>query len=295
LGILAIIALFAIYAYRQVILKRKANIKLHELNKEIEKKNQQILDSISYASHIQEAILPVEQAIRQDIPDSFILFKPRDIVSGDFYWHARHENLVFIAAIDCTGHGVPGAFMSMIGNTLLNEIVNEMRIFKPSEVLKNLNEKVIFTLNQDSNQQSFSEDGMDITFCCYDRKNNTIEIALANHTACLIRNGKTLNIEGDIFSIGGNIALQNNISYTNYKFDLNEPTTLYMYSDGYQDQFGGNSRQKYMANRFVNFLSKIQGLPFENQKEILLNEYESWRGTEKQIDDVLVIGLQFKA
>ena len=263
LGILIIIILFAIYVFYQMREKRKANLKLQDLNREIEKKNQQILDSINYASHIQEAILPFEKSIQVDIPDSFVLFKPRDIVSGDFYWHSKHDHLIFIAAIDCTGHGVPGAFMSMIGNTLLNEIVDVMHIFKPSEVLKCLNEKVIFTLNQNASDISgFSEDGMDISFCCYNIKDQTLELALANHTACLVQNNEVVPIEGDIYSVGGNVAIQSGVSYTDQLIKLDKPTSIYMFSDGFQDQFGGNIRQKYFTKRFYSFLQSIQSLPF---------------------------------
>lgn len=276
--------------YKQMRDKKKANAILQELNEEIEKKNRQILDSINYASHIQEAILPYEKHMAEDLPDSFVFYKPRDIVSGDFYWHSRHNDLVLIAAVDCTGHGVPGAFMSMIGNTLLNEIVNEKEIFKPSEVLKMLNDKIEFTLNQNNGDvDSFSEDGMDITFCCYNRKTKLLELALANHTAVLISNNKLETVEGDIYSIGGNSDF-GDIEYTNHEIKIDADTSLYMFSDGYQDQFGGEKNQKYMVPRFMKFLQTIQNEAFNKHKQLIENEYNNWKGDAKQIDDVLVIG-----
>ncbi len=279
--------------YRQMRAKKRANATLQALNNEVEKKNNQILDSINYASHIQEAILPYEKKMTEDLPNSFVLYKPRDIVSGDFYWHTSHGDLVFVAAIDCTGHGVPGAFMSMIGNTLLNEVVNEKEIFEPAKVLQMLNDKVVYTLNQNNgDKQSFSEDGMDMTFCCYNKKTNTLQLALANHTAILFNNGKLNLIEGDIFSIGGNVGIENT-DYTNHKIEITSDTTMYMFSDGFQDQFGGSFNKKYMTLKFMDFLEKMQQKPFSEHKNLLNIEFNEWKGSNKQLDDVLVIGVKF--
>lgn len=294
ISIFIFVCIFSFLIYLQMRQKKLANAKLNQLNIEIEKKNKQILDSINYASHIQEAILPYEEKMKEDIPESFVLYKPRDIVSGDFYWHSRQDDKVFVAAIDCTGHGVPGAFMSMIGNTLLNEIVNEKKIFNPSEILIQLNKKVILTLNQDSKEkESFSEDGMDITFCCFDKKNKVLQIALANHSACIIQENKTRVIEGDIFSIGGNVGICD-VSFTTHTIPLTVETTIYMFSDGYQDQFGVVNNQKYMAPRFIEYLQTLQNFPFNSHKMRLEQEYNNWKGASRQIDDVLVIGARIK-
>lgn len=292
--IFIVMLLFAFYVYTQMQQKKKANKKLQALNKEIEKKNKQILDSINYASHIQEAILPFEKSINQEINQSFIFYKPRDIVSGDFYWFAKHDDKVCIAAIDCTGHGVPGAFMSMIGHTLLNEIVNEQGVCKPSDVLHLLNEKVVDTLNQDNkDQEGFSEDGMDITFCVFDKQRQVLELALANHSATLYIDGNEMVIEGDIFSIGGNVG-NFDIKYTNHTIELTSSVVLYMYSDGFQDQFGGPENKKFMASRFNAMLKNIQNINFIEQKQKIEQNFNLWKGEHKQVDDVLVIGLRFE-
>ena len=292
-AIFIFVSILALLIYRQMQEKKKANIKLQELYKEIEKKNHQILDSINYASHIQEAILPYEKQLKSQLENAFILFKPRDIVSGDFYWYSATEDKIFIAAIDCTGHGVPGAFMSMIGNTLLNEIVNENKVHNPAAVLKQLNDKVKFTLNQDSPKtEGFSEDGMDITFCCYTKNENKLELALANHSVYIFSNGKMEEIEGDIYSVGGNVGFDN-VGFANHEIRIDGETTLYMYSDGFQDQFGGDKQQKYMVTRFNSFLQSLQKHPFKTHQKLLEDEFLSWKGNNRQIDDVLVIGLRF--
>ncbi len=291
---LVVVALFAVYAYQQMRAKKKSNKKLKELNEEISRKNRQILDSINYASHIQEAILPFEKSLKKDLPNSFIFYQPRDIVSGDFYWYTRHEDKIFVAAVDCTGHGVPGAFMSMIGNTLLNEVVNENNIYDPAEVLKVLNEKTEFTLNQQEDSHGFSEDGMDISFICYDLKRKELELSLANHTACLIQNGEHQLLEGDMYSVGGNVGL-GTVKYTKHCFKVNVDTTLYLYSDGYQDQFGGFKNRKFYASRFQKLLRTLADIEFNKQYGLLKEEFDSWKGNQPQVDDVLVIGLKFKA
>lgn len=293
ISVFLLISVFSVLLYREMKAKNKAHNELRDLYAEVDKKNQQILDSIKYASHIQEAILPYEKSLKEQLPGSFVFYQPRDIVSGDFYWYSIHGDKVFIAAIDCTGHGVPGAFMSMIGNTLLNEIVNEAQIFEPEQVLKMLNEKVVNTLNQENKEQeAFSEDGMDITFVCYNKTTKTVTMALANHSACVIRNGNREIIEGDIYSIGGNVG-NFSISFTNHVIPIDTETTIYMFSDGFADQYGGLANQKYKTTRFMQFLTQIQTFSFDKHQSIIEREFNDWKGDNKQIDDVLVIGLKF--
>ncbi|NOZ45275.1 MAG: tetratricopeptide repeat protein [Chlorobi bacterium] len=279
--------------------KEKINEQRKELehtNKKLEKKNIQILDSISYASRIQEAILPYEERIKKHLPDSFIYYKPRDIVSGDFYWFSEKENKIFIAEVDCTGHGVPGAFMSMIGNTLLNEIVNEKNIYKPSKILKELSKGIIFTLNQGSTGDHFQEDGMEMSLCCIDIENNELQIAMANQTAIIIENDKLKHLTGDIYTVGGTFALKQDDEFTNYTINYsNSNTALYMFSDGYIDQFGGIHNKKFLSSQFEELLVENNKLTMNEQAVILDMTLNSWKGNNKQIDDILVIGIKLSA
>ncbi|OFY98852.1 MAG: hypothetical protein A2491_15500 [Bacteroidetes bacterium RIFOXYC12_FULL_35_7] len=266
---------------------------LKEFNKKLETKNIQIMDSINYAKRIQEAILPRQSLIYTALPDSFILFKPKDIVSGDFYWYAQLGDKWFVAAVDCTGHGVPGAFMSMIGNTLLNEIVVNKKVDVPSAILLELNKGISFSLTQGKEGEDSQDDGMDISICCVDTVKKTATLALAGHAAFAVRDNTLSSVEGDIFSIGGMFANNPNIEFTDNVFPLDKPLTLYMFSDGYQDQFGGADNKKFMVNRFGKLLSENQNLPMCDQHVLLDKTIEEWKGSRKQLDDILVIGLRF--
>ena len=269
------------------------NKKLEEIvkdrTKEIEDKNVLITDSIKYAKHIQNAVLPSQEIISEEFKNAFIYFKPRDIVSGDFYWYHKKNNSHYIAVADCTGHGVPGAFMSMIGNTLLNQIIRESDIEKPSEILGRLN----IELKKAFVSSETQDDGMDITVCRINRNDNTFEISMANHIALIVCDNKVEEIEGDIFSIGGPFAKPEELQFANYKRDIKPNMSLYMFSDGYSDQFGGPEDKKLM-------ISKLKELVLENvqkdigeQKNIIKEYFVKWKGDSKQIDDVLIIGIKF--
>lgn len=277
--------------------------KVKERTAELQIKNQKIEDSINYAKRIQESILPSEKIIKKYIPDSFIVYIPKDIVSGDFYWFSEYlkdkdgdeTGTFFIAAADCTGHGVPGAFMSMIGSTLLNEIVNGKHITDPAEILKELNKGVINALNQRDEGDS-QYDGMDITLCKVDPLNNNIEVSCANHDLFVIdhENDTISELEGDIFSIGGIFSVLRTPKYSNHSIQMSGSKTLYMFSDGFQDQFGGDSNQKFSRNNFKKLLFSVRDLPMEEQKERIIAEFNDWKKNTSQIDDILIIGLQFK-
>jgi serine phosphatase RsbU (regulator of sigma subunit)/CheY-like chemotaxis protein len=275
--------------------------KVKERTKKIEEQKTKITDSISYAKKIQEAMLPSDKLIKSHFPDSFILFSPKDIVSGDFYWFAQPETdewgkpneKLFIAAADCTGHGVPGAFMSMIGNTLLNEIVNSKKIFSPSDILKELNQGVIEALNQKNPENEDSQsDGMDITVCQIDKAAGTIQIACANHVVLVVNEEGAKIIEGDIFSIGGMFSVLRTPTYTNHTIFIEGSTSLYMFSDGYQDQFGGPKNQKFMFNRMQELMVSIQDSSMQEQHAALTAELDKWKGDQRQIDDILVMGIK---
>lgn len=270
------------------------NKKLAKANKELEKKNITINQSIVYASKIQEAILPSKKAILQNFPESFIFYRPRDIVSGDFYWFSEKNGKCVLAAVDCTGHSVPGAFMSMIGNTLLNEIVNEKKILHPGAILDNLHVGILKNLNQESDDEEL-KDGMDITLCVIDTKNQELEIAAANHSVFIIRDNELNEVEGDIFSIGDDMFLDKKVEFTNHTIPIESELSVYLMSDGYQDQFGGKNDQKFMKKRLKKMLLDNHSLSMNEQYNVISKAFDDWKGDYRQVDDVLLIGLKFGA
>jgi len=274
--------------------------KVKERTKTIEEQKNKITDSITYARKIQDSILPSDKMIKSHFPESFVLYKPKDIVSGDFYWVAcppldiegKPNDKIFIAAADCTGHGVPGAFMSMIGKTILSEIVTGKKIFNPGEILQELNKSIIESLNQDNDKDNIQSDGMDITVCQVDYKNKVVQIGCANHIVLIVSGDTIEMIEGDIYSIGGLFTILQKPTFSNNIIPIDREMSIYIFSDGYQDQFGGEKNQKFMLHKFKDLIFSIRNLPMEEQKNILLEEHLKWRGNFRQIDDILVIGIK---
>ncbi len=262
----------------------------------IEAKNDSITASINYASRIQSAILPPIEIITNDVIESFVLFKPRDIVSGDFYWFREvqintHTNYIVVAA-DCTGHGVPGALMSMLGVSFLNEITAHKEITQAGEILNELRERVKTQLRQ-TGQRNEPQDGMDIVLCVIDIEDKTLQFAGANNPLILIRNQEVILVKGDKMPIG--IYLREKSSFTNHIVELQPNDTIYLCSDGYQDQFGGERADKFKLHRLKDLLLSIQNQPMHKQKEQLDQNLLDWQGTEyEQVDDILVVGLRFK-
>ncbi|MCW3084784.1 MAG: nprA [Bacteroidetes bacterium] len=276
--------------------RKRANEQLQQFNNEItlqkeviEYKNKEITDSINYAKRIQESILPIKNEIRRSFTQSFVLFKPRDVVSGDFYWFAQHGHKNIIACVDCTGHGVPGAFMSMIGNTILNEIVNEKGIRKPSDVLNLLHERVRQSLKQDL-EQTETHDGMDIALCSIDLPNGILEFAGANRPLYLVRNNVLEEIKPTKSPIGGDQESER--KFINNEIKILKGDCIYMSTDGYADQFGGEKGKKFMVKRFQDLLMQIQDQPMEQQGDTLKTAIEKWQGNAEQVDDILVIGIK---
>lgn len=266
---------------------------------EIEKQSEQIAelyeqvkDSILYAKRIQEAILPSKEEIDQSLKNSMVLFRPKDIVSGDFYWFSEKSDRVIIAAADCTGHGVPGALMSMIGSSLLNEIVNEKGIVKPNDILLALKHGVIKALNKHPSADQ-TKDGMDIALCAIPKKGGAIEFAGANNPLWLVRDGDIIDYRGDRQPVG---IYGDNLDtpYTNHTVEVKKGDAVYIFSDGYADQFGGPTGKKFKYSQFKKLLLDINGEQMSKQKEILNKTIEEWMGNqEEQIDDILVVGIQF--
>lgn len=272
-------------------LETKVEERTHELavkNELILIKNKEITDSLQYAKRIQTAILPDIKLIYKTVEQSFILYMPKDIVSGDFYSFAQKNGKVIIAAADCTGHGVAGAFMSMIGSALLNQIINEKNITDPALILDELNEGVIHSLKQ---RDSESNDGMDISICTFDLKNKYVQYAGANRPLWLVRNNELITYKPDKFPIGG-LQIQRNKKFTAHEITLQKNDTLYLFSDGYADQFGGDKGKKLMSRKFKDSLMSIQGLAMPEQEKHLRELFKNWKGNNEQVDDVLVVGIK---
>lgn len=259
---------------------------LSQQKAEIEVKNNDITASIGYAQRIQNAMLPSMSKISQHFKDIFILFKPKAIVSGDFYWFSKRKNKIIIATVDCTGHGIPGAFMAMIGDSLLNQIVNQNEIIEPAQILKRLHEGVRNTLNQRINE---SADGMDIALCVIDKDQRVLKFAGAKSSLMYFENGNQNIIKGDRNPIGSKL-FEIPAAYKTHIVPITGQTRFYIYTDGYQDQFGGENDQKFMIKRFKKLLHKIHSLEFEEQQKQLDAIFEKWKAGNDQIDDILVIG-----
>ncbi len=257
-------------------------------NKMIELKNKAITDNIDYAQRIQSAILPDIKLIHKTLTQSFILFLPKDIVSGDFYAYAEKNGRVFIVAGDCTGHGVSGAFMSMIGSSLLNQIINEKGVMQPAQILAELNIAVIEALKQGENE---SNDGMDIAVCSFDLAQNELQYAGAYRPLWLIRNKEIITYNHDKFPIGG-LQMARNRAFTNYTIQLVQGDTIYIFTDGYPDQFGGANGKKLMTSKFRETLLSIQQMDMAGQQTYLNQFFYKWKGDAEQVDDVLVIGVR---
>lgn len=259
----------------------------------IEEKNKDINDSINYAQRIQHAILPPVEKIENVLKDYFILYKPKDIVSGDFYWHAAvrnsTQNFLVIAAVDCTGHGVPGAFMSIIGTTLLNQTVSNPAINTPAEALDYLNREIKKTLNQ--NDQAPVRDGMDISLCTIDFENLKLEFAGANNPIYIIRNKELIELKADKQAITASPDTHSK-AFTNQSFKLLKNDTIYLFTDGYADQFGGPKGKKFMYKQLKEVLINMHEVNMKEQKRVLIKTFENWKGKLDQIDDVLIIGVR---
>lgn len=258
----------------------------------LKEKNKKITDSINYASRIQESILPSDAEIKKQLPQSFIYFQPRDIVSGDFYWLSTIKEKTIVACVDCTGHGVPGAFMSLIGNTLLNEIVNEKEIIKASSVLKHLHLGILKALHQNSDRAQ-SRDGMEMSLCVIDSKTNTIEYAGAMNPLYVVKDNVVSVIKPDIKAIGGDSIQNAEVEFTDQIITIQKNTSVYMCTDGYMDQFGGPENKKFNIPNFKKLLLDLQSVEMSRQKSIIEQTIQKWRGESRQVDDMLVIGIRF--
>ncbi|MGB0522484.1 MAG: tetratricopeptide repeat protein [Flammeovirgaceae bacterium] len=273
-------------------LETQANL-LAATNLKIEKAYSHIQDSIRYAKRIQQAIVGKQEHIVQHFKEAFILFLPKDVVSGDFYWFHQHTNkphIKYLVCADCTGHGVPGAMMTAIGNTLLNKIIKVNEVDSPAEVLTQLDQQIQITLRQSDEQAQ--QDGMDMTIIKVDEEQQVVTCAGAKNPIVLVRDNEIRVIKGAKFSVGG-VPIKRAKAFTETQIQLQADDTIYLYSDGFQDQFGGAKNSKYLSKRFRNLLLETNHLAIDAQKEILHQELENWKGEHEQTDDVLLMGLRF--
>ncbi|MCC6690331.1 MAG: tetratricopeptide repeat protein [Bacteroidia bacterium] len=268
-------------------IERLKNVELKAAYRQIEDKNRNILDSIEYAKYIQQTLLPNEESIKNSFPDSFIFFKPKDIVSGDFYWHHHTAENSLIAVADCTGHGVPGAFMSLAGNNMIEHIVKVKQIVEPAEVLYELNNAIANTFNDDDERASL-KNGMDIAFCSINLVTLQLNYAGAHNSLYIVRNNELSEIDADRIAMGNKLNQQ----FKQHAIQLHKGDTLYLFSDGYADQKGGDDRKKFYYPPFKQLLTDISPLPMNEQREALYYTVKEWMKNETQIDDMTVVGVK---
>lgn len=293
-GVIGLIIFFTILKIREKQLvkeKRVLEQKVAERTKELKEKNDDILSSIQYAKRIQESFLPPIDTLNSIFENAFILYLPKDIVSGDFYWFGERDGKKVIAAVDCTGHGVPGAFMSMIGNNILDNLIIDRGITQPSEILNNLNTNVVSALKQDQVVEN-NKDGMDLALITYHPEQNKLEFAGAYRPLYLFKNDELTKIDSNKYPIGGQ-HYESEKLFTNHEINIEPGDTIYMFSDGYPDQFGGPKGKKFMVKRFQKILVEIKNLPVEEQKYRLQATLNEWKKDIEQVDDILVIGIKF--
>jgi len=269
--------------------KEQALEQIERQKVELEFRERNITDSLNYAQRIQEALLPSEDYFRKHFRDSFIFFRPKDIVSGDFYWIGEKGAKIFIVGADCTGHGVPGALMSVIGLEIIDKAINEDNIEIPSAVLAIMNKALEKTFSREKNIGTIIRDGMDIGLCVIDRKRKKIFYSGAFFPLYIIRDNSLIEIKGDKVIIGMNPSGE---PYTDHEMDLREDDILYLFSDGYIDQFGGKENKKFMYRRFRYLLMTIHKFPVVDQKTILEDNIKTWMAGNSQIDDMMVIGFK---
>ncbi len=268
---------------KEEIISQRDNIEI--FSKQLVKINDDMTASINYAKRIQNALLSFEKKMNSALPEHFVLFKPKDIVSGDFYWFAEKGEKVIIALVDCTGHGVPGAFMSMIGNTLLNQIVHDREIHEPHLILNELHKGVWQTLRQEGSEV---KDGMDISLCVINQKEKLLSFAGARHPIFIIQNNDFQLVKSDKVSIGESPEHE----YTPHTFSIDASTTFYIFSDGYTDQFGGAIDKKFSIRQLKELLFSIHAQSMDVQKSVLIQTLQTWQGHYKQTDDILLIGFK---
>jgi serine phosphatase RsbU (regulator of sigma subunit) len=271
---------------------REQKILLEASNRELELKNEDIVSSINYAKRIQQAILPNDETIQRGIPSSFILYKPRDIVSGDFYWYTDIDKDSYIMVVaDCTGHGVPGAFMTVIGSNLLTQIITENYVTVPSKIMSELDKHITATLKQEKTHQQIIQDGMDLSLLKVNQIQKEFIYTSAKRPAIFIRDKQISELKGSKNTLGGLRSEEK--TFDEIKISYREGDMLYLFTDGYIDQFGGAENKKFMIRRLRELLLEVHLLPVSGQKQKLDDVIREWIGNNEQTDDILIMGIRF--
>jgi phosphoserine phosphatase RsbU/P len=262
--------------------------KIEEQKKILEEKNQEITDSINYAKKIQSALIPSEEVFNSFFKESFVLFKPKDIVSGDFYWVTKKEDWIYYVTGDCTGHGVPGGFMTMLGISFLDEIINEKNVTEPADILNILRDRIIYTLKQNGTAGE-NKDGMDLVLCCLHVQSKILKYAAANNSLYLSRNNDFIEYKADKQPCGFHHDLK---PFTQHTLALNEGDCIYTFTDGFADQFGGPRGKKFKYKKLENLTLGLQQKSLSSQRAALEKAFSEWKGSLEQIDDVCVVGVK---
>jgi serine phosphatase RsbU (regulator of sigma subunit) len=258
----------------------------YEKDKTLKFQNKQIQASIRYAERIQNAVLPSSNYLSKLLPNHFVFYSPKDVVSGDFYWCREEDNKIIIAVADCTGHGVPGAFMSLIGHQLLNRAVIDKKIYSPEKILENINQSIRDVWN---GERARFHEGMEVAICVIDKEQNKISFAGARRPICVVQNNTKFNhVKGDRIGIDG----KEDAVYTKHEFAIEPNTQIYLYSDGYQDQFGGEDNRRFMSKNVRELIRKISKDTMDKQLEQVETTFNNWKGSHVQIDDVLILGIK---
>ena len=280
-----VVLIFTFFVINRLRVTKKQKLLIVEQKHLVDEKQKEILDSLQYAKQIQKTLLANHKLVNETLPDSFVVFKPKDIVSGDFYWAAKRDDYFYLAVCDSTGHGVPGAFMSLLNINFLNEAVNEKKIVEPNEIFNYVRKRLIDSLSQQGRQ-----DGMDGILICLNCKTNNLSYAAANNAPLIIKNDELTVLDADKMPIGkGEKQDQFNL----YKIAINKGDQLYLYTDGYADQFGGPKGKKFKYKPLNSLILKNNQMPVLKQEEELYKELENWQGSLEQVDDVCILGIKF--
>jgi serine phosphatase RsbU (regulator of sigma subunit) len=290
IAVLALV-LFVSRLREQKLIKEKQVLeeKVQERTKEIQAQKEEITSSIEYASRIQRAMLPMEDIYRKNFSEHFIIFRPRDIVSGDFYWIGEDEKHIYLTVADCTGHGVPGAFMSTLGMSTLHEIITNQKNLSAALILNLLRQKIKISLHQ-TGKEGEAADGMDIAFCVIHKDKKKLEFAGAYNPLLIFQNGEFREFKADRMPIG--IYYGEKETFTNNEIKISKGDVLYVFSDGLCDQMGGPDGKKFKMANLKKLLAEIYHKPLSEQKEIIESEFIKWKGSYAQIDDVSIVGVK---